>query len=431
MNANCSDSFGRPSVRLAGAAVTILTLAVVLTLAIIPTPAAQAQTFTVLHTFAGTGDGAFPQAGLTIDAAGNLYGTTNTGGSGYGTAFKLKHSGIGWTLAPIYTFAVGDHHYLPFGRLALGPDRTLFGTSADAGSGCREYDGCGMVFHLQPSPAAPKSVLAPWKETVTYSFNGNDGLQPAGDLIFDQSGNIYGTTRGGGSSDYGVIYRLTLEGGDWTESVLYAPQTRGEGVEPVGGVVFDGSGNLYGVFEYGGQYGYGLVYQLSPSGPGWTKHSVYSFTGGTDGGSPTDIFMDSSGNLYGTTAQGGDLSCNAPWGCGTVFELAPANGGWTFNTLYTFSGNGGSPSDKLVMDAAGNLYGTTTYAGVYGCGNVFKLTHSNGGWTYTSLHDFTGQTGSDGAYPQGGLVLDTSGNLYGTASEGGIYNSGTVFEITQ
>ncbi len=426
MNSSPLPSFEKTSTHLARTAAATLALAVLVALAIFATPAAQAQTFTVIHTFTYGADGAYPFAGLTIDAAGNLYGTTNAGGNGYGTAFKLKPSGSGWILVPIYTFAVGDQHGLPFGRLALGPDRTLFGTSPNAGSGCREYDGCGMVFHLQPSPVAPKSALAPWKETVTNAFDGNDGLQPTGELIFDQSGNIYGTTRGGGNSNYGVIYRLTLGGSGWTESVLYSPQTQGEGVEPEGGVIFDGSGNLYGVFEYGGQYGYGLVYQLSPSGSSWTKHSVYSFTGGTDGGSPTDIIMDSSGNLYGTTAQGGG------GGGGTVFELTPTSGGWTFSTLYGGFSPGccGGPSDKLVMDAAGSLYGTTTSDGAYGYGNVFKLAPSEGGWTYTSLHDFTGQSGSDGAYPQGGLVFDANGNLYGTASEGGTYNAGTVFEIT-
>ena len=427
MNANSLRGFEKNSTHLARTAAAALALAIVFAFTMIATPAAQAQTFKVIHTFTGGADGGFPFAGLTIDAAGNLYGTTNAGGgNGYGTAFKLKPSGSGWILAPIYTFVAGDHHGLPFGRLAFGRDRTLFGTSPDAGSGCREYDGCGMVFHLQPSPAAPKSALAPWKETVTYAFNGNDGLQPSGDLIFDQSGNIYGTTRGGGNSNYGVIYNLTLGGSGWTESILYAPQTRGEGAGPEGGVVFDGSGNLYGVFGYGGPYGYGAVYELSPSGSSWTEQTVYGFTGGSDGGQPMHgLIMDSSDNLYGTTAQGGG------GGGGTVFELTRTSGGWTFSTLYGFSpGCCGGPSDKLVMDAAGSLYGTTTSDGAYGYGNVFKVTPSEGGWTYSSLHDFTGQSGSDGAYPQGGLVFDAKGNLYGTASEGGTYNNGTVFEIT-
>ena len=138
------------------------------------------------------------------------------------------------------------------------------------------------------------------------------------------------------------------------------------------------------------------------------------------------LIIDPSGNLYGTTTGGGSGSG------GTVFELTPANVGWTFKTLYSFSGNGGGPSDKLVMDAAGNLYGTTYIDGAYGYGTVFKLTPSNGGWTYTSLHDFTG--GSDGANPISSLVFDANGNLYGTASQGGTGNCpggcGVVFEIT-
>ncbi|MGA2372798.1 MAG: choice-of-anchor tandem repeat GloVer-containing protein [Candidatus Korobacteraceae bacterium] len=216
---------------------------------------------------------------------------------------------------------------------------------------------------------------------------------------------------------------MTHSGGGWTETVLYSAQPGEDGNNPLGGVVFDRSGNLYGVFWEGGLCDVGAVYQLSPLGSSWTEQTLYGFPcSGDDGLYPTGgLIIDQSGNLYGTTLESGSS------GGGTVFELTPANGGWTFNTQYSFLGNVG-PEAKLIMDAAGNLYGTTYYDGAYGAGSVFKLTPSNGGWTYTSLHDFS--AGSDGALPVSNVVFDANGDLYGTASYGGGYGHGVVWEIT-
>ncbi|MGO9517374.1 MAG: choice-of-anchor tandem repeat GloVer-containing protein [Candidatus Korobacteraceae bacterium] len=413
-------------------------------LSIIATPWASAQTYTVLHNFSGGGDGVTPEAGLTIDAAGNLYGSAATGGGGSGcngygcgVVFKLSHKGPGWILTPLHTFEGGSDGNSPQGRVVLARDGTLYGTTTiGGGSGCLSF-GCGTVFHLTPPASAPKSVVAPWNETIIHSFDGTDGFEPEGDLTFDQAGNIYGTTEQGGSSacddngvyGCGVVYKLiaTRDGG-WDQTLLFAAQGGSAGSEPMDGVVFDPSGNLYGALEANGPFNWGLIFQLSPSGPGWKEQPAYIFSGGSNGGVPeAGLIADASGNLYGTTRFGGGINP-----CGTVFELTPSGPGWSINTLYTFLGqpDGCGPQAKLVMDATGSLYGTTMFGGQGfggGAGTVFKLTPANGGWTYTSLHDFVG---TDGAYPTSSLVFDVNGNLYGTTTQGGASNAGVVFEIT-
>ncbi len=422
-NAQFPNSTIGTSSRAAGAA---LAMAILFAPALVLTRSAQAQTFKVIHNFANGQDGAQPYAGLTMDAAGNLYGTTfgNLGGRyGNGSVFKLKHFGSGWVVNPLYDYTGGDDGAWPWGRVAVAKDGTLYGTTWTGGAA-----GVGIVFHLRPSPTAPTSALAPWNETISYFFTGgSDGGAPQGDLTFDQAGNIYGITNYGGDAGNGVVYELTPSGGGWKQTVLYSFQGTDDGANPYGGVVFDEVGNLYSVVNYGGTSNGGAVYELSPSGLGWTETTLYDFTGGNDGATPFGgLIIDASGNLYGTTAFGG------MGGGGTVFELTPVNGGgWSFNTIYSFSGTGYpnyGPLDKLAMDAAGNLYGTTYQDGAYQAGSVFMLTPAGGGWTYTSLHDFTG--GSDGANPISNLIFDTSGNLYGTASAGGASGYGVVFEIT-
>jgi len=415
-------------------ATAALAIAIVFALATVLTQSAQAQTFTVLHTFSGGAGGNEPQAGLTMDAAGNLYGTTYFGGifdcpDGCGIVFKLGKKGSGWILTPLYSF--GSDGAYPDGRVAIARDGTLYGTTNEGGnSGCGGI-GCGTVFQLKPSASAPKSALTPWTHTLLYTFAGGDGDggHPQGDLTFDQPGNIYGTTQDGGTDNIGVIYELTPAGGSWTETVLHF-QSYSEGTYPEGGVIFDSSGNLYGVLHSGGQNQFGAVYELSPSGSNWTEQTLYSFVQFISGINPVGgLLIDPSGNLYGTTSTGGSND-----GGGIVFEFTPASGGWTFNTIYNLSACGPcGPQDKLVMDAAGNLYGTTYGLGNEGYGSVFKLTPSNGNWTYTSLHDFTG--GTDGAHPFG-PILDANGNLYGTTASGGLANCdngvgcGVVWEIT-
>lgn len=401
--------------------IVLLVLIIVVLFIVFTAQSAQAQTFTVIHNFTAGRDGSDPMAGLTTDGE-NFYGTTSSGGKyGYGTVFKLVQKGSAWIFTPLYSFAGGYDGANPYARVTLGPDGNLYGTTFYGGGG--SCHSCGTVFQLRPPPTPP-SALAPWNETVLHRFTGRDGENPGGDLIFDQSGSIYGTTANGGDGRYGTVYKLTPSDGVWTETVLHSFQGP-DGAYPYSGVVFDESGSLYGVTYSGDPYTYGTVYELSPSGSSWTQQTLYGFSDTNEGGNPYGgLVIDPLGNLYGTTSGfgvGGD---------GTAFELTPARGGWTFTTLYAFPGLGlyGGPLDKLVMDAAGNLYGTTQGGGPYGAGRVFKLTLSPGGWTYTSLHDFTG--GSDGGDQFGGLVFGANGNIYGATLYGGTYGYGVVWEIT-
>jgi uncharacterized repeat protein (TIGR03803 family) len=403
-------------------------LALVLLLSVFATPTAQAQTqtFGVIHNFTAGLDGSSPYAGLTIDGAGNLYGTTFYGGAGpcndgfgigCGTVFQLTHGRLGWKFNPLYEFTGNNDGAYPAGRVIFGADGTLYGTTTGG-------VGFGTVFNLRPS-GPPCTALCPWTEFVLYRFvGGADGAFPFfGDLVFDQAGNLYGTTIEGGSNGQGVVYELSPSAGGWTQTVLYNLNA-GSGYFPYGGVTFDKAGNLYGTASMGGAYNYGTVYQLTPSGAEWIEHTVYSFQNNGDGSIPIGgLIADQSGNLYGTTAA-------VPGA--TVFELTPSNGKWIFTVLYSFSSNPNQgpddgPNDGLLMDAAGNLYGTAYGEGAYSRGSVFKLTPSGGGWIFTDLHDFSG---GDGAYPIGGVVQDANGNLYGTASHGGADGLGVVWEIT-
>ena len=430
-------------------AATTVALAVAITFALTfgANQSAQAQTFSVIHQFTGGQDGANPYAGLTMDAAGNLYGTAasggNTGGGcavdgGCGSVFKLAYKGSGRIFAPLYSFQGGNDGSTPYARVIIGPDGALYGTTHQGGgSGCGG-SGCGTVFRLRPPATACKTALCYWTETVLYQFTGGSdgGLPGNGDLVFDQAGNLYGTTTTGGvgscnGGTCGVVYELTPSSGSWTESVLYSFAGGSDGGSPFAGVIFDKAGYLYGTASAGGNlacnapYGCGTLFQLTPSGSGWVENVLYTFQGGSDGASPFGgLIFDPSGNLYGTTPSGGS------GGGGTVFILTPSNGNWTLGVVYSFTGSGNSPgpSDNLIMDATGNLYGTTADEGAYGYGSVFKLTGSGGNWTNTSLHDFAG--GSDGGNPAGSVVLDASGNLYGTTFYGGANGKGVVFEFT-
>lgn len=391
---------------------------------------AQAQTFSVIHSFTGGSDGASPEAGLSIDRAGHLYGTTAFGGAGFGTVFELKQMGSGWALNPLYIFQGGNDGVQPIARVIIGPNGTLYGTTAHGGgTGCGGT-GCGIIFNLRPPVSACTSAICPWTESVLYRFGGGtDGGVPLGDLLFDQAGNIYGATLEGGMTPCGgygcgTVYKLTHSGSGWTEDVLYRFTNGADGGFPAGGVVSDPSGNLYGATTNGGSSDLGTVFKLTHSGSGWTESVIYSFQGGTDGSNPqTGVILDVSGNLYGTTYAGGMESG------GTVFRLTPSGGSWTLTAFYDFSGgfgSGGPYRGELMMDAGGNLYGTTLHD-VGGPGAAFELMPSGDSWTYISLHDFQG--GQDGEYPSCNLVFDTSGNLYGTAPLRGSHNAGVVFKI--
>jgi uncharacterized repeat protein (TIGR03803 family) len=410
---------------------------------------AQAQTFNVIHNFTGGQDGGNPHAGLTIDRGGNLYGTDVNGGIqncgfgyGCGTVFQLRHAGSNWVFNLLYSFTDRMDGGYPDARVVFGPDGSLYGTTPIL----PHFGEYGAVFNLKPPPTICKTTRCSWTETTLHTFSSLDqGGNPAAEVVFDQAGNLYSTTLFGGLGigpfmlGYGVVFELTPSGGSWTYSVLYKFTTGagGSGGGPTAGVIFDNAGNLYGPDASGGDHERGMIYELTPSGPDWTEKTLYTFPGEQGEDAPAGgLIFDSTGNLYGTTANGGT------GGGGTVFELIPTNGNWTLNTLYSFSGSAGcGPEASLVMDGAGNLYGTTYCDGANGFGSVFKLTPTpTPPWTYTSLHDFRG--GSDGAMPMSNVVIDSSGNLYGTAVGGGSiinnphcavglgYHCGVVWEIT-
>jgi uncharacterized repeat protein (TIGR03803 family) len=425
----------------------------VVVLIVVTTNATQAQTFKVIHNFTGgdgRADGASPEAGLTMDAAGNLYGTTlfggsgpcNSGGfSGCGTVFQLKPVKSSWVFNTIYNFVGGNDGAGPWDRVVIGPDGVLYGTTTQGGGqGNCQYYGysfCGTVFKLKSPATACGSVVCPWDETVLYSFSGTtDGNLPQAKVTFDQAGDLYGTTYFGGVAGDGVVFKLTPSNGTWTQSVVHNFGSGAtDGQNPSTGLTLDGAGNLYGTTNFGSDYGYGTVFELTRSGSGWAEDLLYGFQNGNDGGGSTaGLIFDNAGNLYSASAYGGAN------GGGTVFQLTPSDGGWMFNLLDSLSGTGCGqgkvacgPYEGLVMDAAGNLYGTTQgNSSVGDYGTVFKLTHGASSWTYAPLHVFTG--GTDGSRPRSSVVFDTQGNIYGTATQGGTGSCtrgcGVVWEIT-
>jgi uncharacterized repeat protein (TIGR03803 family) len=384
-----------------------------------------------VYSFAGGSDPKFPYAGLIFDKAGNLYGTTEFGGaSGHGAVFKVTRNSDGtWTESVLYSFTGGSDGGQPSAGLVFDATGNLYGTTNFGGStNCNL--GCGTVFELAPSSGG-------WTESVLYTFTGGaDGREPYATLLFDTTGNLYGTTLLGGnigsacSSGCGTVFKLTAASGSWTESVVYAFTGGTDGASPYHGLVFDPAGNLYGTTYAGGASGNGAVFKLTPGSGGWTESVLHAFAGGRDGKNPYGgLIFDVSGRLYGTAFQGGTP------GFGIVFALLPTSkGGWRERVLHTF-GNAPSanPVASLVVDAAGNLYGTTmaganlrSCAG--GCGTLFKVTPASGGkWNYKVLHLFG--RGTDGVHPTGDLILDPAGNLYGTTQAGGGQGAGMVFEI--
>jgi len=383
--------------------------------AVVATQPAQAQTLTVLYTFTGGVDGGNPDAGLIRDDDGNLYGTTTFGGDSYfGVVYSVDPAGKQTVL---HNFTGGLDGSTPFADLVRDAEGNLYGTTSSGGAA-----GAGTVFKL----------TANGTHTVLRSFTGKrgDGTLPLAGLVRDGAGCLYGTTMFGGAihngHEYGTVFKLTKAG---KEIVLYSFKGATDGAYPTADLVRDGAGNLYGTTSGGYSTNNGTVFKLDPKG----KETVlYRFTGGADGAYPwAGLVRDAKGNLYGTTQYGGNLACYAPYGCGTVFKV-DAKG--KFTVLHSFSGStsdGQLPLSGLILDAKGNLYGTTNIGGTsgacfdgtsYGCGIVFKLDKTG---TETVLYNFTG--GTDGAYPAAGrLVRDGAGNLYG-ANNGG---NGVVFKLT-
>jgi uncharacterized repeat protein (TIGR03803 family) len=310
------------------------------------------------------------------------------------------------------------------GRRGLYPNKDLIFDSAGNLYGTTQLStgGEGEVFELSPT------AKGFWKEKILVSLDGSDGSIPESGVVFDASGNIYSTAYEGGASGNGTVFELMpVAGGSWKEATLFSfDGTNGSGFTD--NAVLDALGNLYGTGYAGGAYGAGTVIELTPHSDGsWTETTLYNFTGGDDGANPREnggLVLDSAGNLYGTTQNGGRF------GDGTVFELSPKiGGGWTETVLHNFNGLDGShPQAHVIFDASGNLYGDTYDGGEDNDGVVFELSPEAGGsWRETVLHSFFGK---DGAEPWQGLVFDASGNLYGVAQVGGLNGDGTVFEIT-
>jgi uncharacterized repeat protein (TIGR03803 family) len=333
----------------------------------------------------------------------------------------------GRTETVLYSFANSPDGAYPFyGALVLGKKRNLYGTTVDGGAyTCLFGNGCGAVFKVTPSGA----------ETVVYNFGASgDGSHPIAGLVKDKYGNFYGTTETGGEpgcfmgSGCGTVFEFTSSG---TETILHSFDPSGtDGSEPLAGLVLDKEGNLYGTTYIGGAYNYGTVFKLTPSG---TETILHSFdANGIDGyGAAAGVVLDAKGNLYGTTQSGGT------YGLGTVYKLTPSG---TETILHSFgaSGDGYDPyASGLIRDKKGNLYGTTLYGGANdcngnGCGTVFELSppaRKNGVWTEMILHSFNAD-GTDGYDPYASLIMDKEGILYGTTGAGGTYGSGTVFELS-
>ena len=396
------------------------------------TTSTAAQTTRLLHVFNDTGIGGNgPWGGLVIDSSHNLFGTTAIGGVyGGGSVFELSpNTSGGYTFTVLHDF--NPHTvdgYNPLSNLVIDSSGNLYGTAFKGGA-----HGDGAVFKLAPKAGGG------YTESLIYNFTTgeSDGNEPIGGLIFDSAGNLYGTTGAGGTSDKGAVYELSpAAGGTWTESILFNFNGTG-GSDPRGSLIFDSTGNLYGTAAEGGSSSDGTVFELSLSGGVWSETVLLDFDS-TDGSFPqSSLIFDSAGNLYGTAEDGGSNSD------GVVFELTPSDGAWTETVLHNFNYNDGadgySPQSSLNFDSSGNLYGTAAFGGsgpcseginYVGCGIIFELTPSgSGAWTETILHNFAGAP-NDSREPVPGLISDAAGRLYGTTYGGGSYDFGTVFEIT-
>ena len=378
--------------------------------------------YTVLHSFGSGGDGAGLWGRVSIDKKGQVFGATSGGGpEGYGVVFKLSAAPHGnWKESILHSFANGDPNGSePNGGLVQGKDGHWYGTTWVGGA-----FGAGTIFDLTHTPSG-------WEENVLYSFGTqpDDGGEPVAGLVMDSAGNLYGTAGYGSTA-----FELTPSPGGWDEIVLHHfGVDSGDGEAPYAGLIRDPSGNLYGTTLGGGGKcqgnGCGTVYKLKPQPDGsWKETVLHRFNNdGKDGVEPGwgSLFMDQTGRLYGTTRAGG------PAVAGIIFRLThQPDGHWKESILYNFKkdASGYSPNTGVIVDSAGNLYGTTDYGGAGDCGVIYKLAPGKkGNWSYTVLHTFNG---SDGCLPEGNLVPDKKGNYYGVTALGGDYGGGVVFELT-
>jgi uncharacterized repeat protein (TIGR03803 family) len=409
----------------------------------------EASQFKVLHTFKGGPDGTNPFADITLDRSGNLYGTTTTGGdtaycsnSGCGTVFRLRHNPDGsWSKKVLYAFKGVPDGSAPQAKLTLDSNGNLYGTTAYGGlinSSCPL--GCGVVFKLTRNQGGT------WAQSVLYTFTGlSDGGSPLANVIFDSSGDLYGTTVTGGDLSTcfgfgcGVVFQLVPNpDGSWTPNILYRFSGGPDGGVPRQGLVLDAAGIVYGSTTNGGDpncisaQGCGVVFQLTHQMDGSWKYAVLHAFHQQDGAYPVgNLTLDSAGVLYGATDVA-DAGVN-----GLVFKLTPnQDGTWTETVLHRFT----SPQDAafpfagVVLDKSGNLYGTTANGGDlscgdgYGCGAVYRMSlNPDGSWSEHVLHRFEG---TPGANPyNASVVIDDAGNIYGDTSNCGATCAGSVYQL--
>jgi uncharacterized repeat protein (TIGR03803 family) len=410
----------------------------------LPPEVAVASSGKIIYSFAGGADGALPYSDLIIDAAGNLYGTTNAGGGavGCGTVFELTRARDGWKHQVLYSFGNSSNDGCgPTAGLVFDSAGNLYGTTARGGPSNCYGDSCGTVFKLAPNSHGG------WTESILYSFTGSngDGANPNTDLVFDNRGNLYGATSSGGGfsrgcflGGCGTIFTLTPnQDGTWTESTIYAfAGVPKDGGYPASAVVLDANGNIYGTTSYGGTEtcaggpvrGCGSIYKLTPnSGGGWTEALLYNFHRfqGTARYPSGGFLLTSDGRILGTSVEGGDKF-------GAVFQVEQTKKGWKQTVLYRFYGtpDGEYPVGRLAMGPHGVLYGATASGGgdnpPVGGGAVFELEQANGRWKERVLF-----SANNAAYdPQAGPTVDSQGHVYGTLA-GASYagNFGAVYEI--
>jgi uncharacterized repeat protein (TIGR03803 family) len=394
--------------------------------------AAGSRTQTVVWNFSNTnGDGANPNTNSLIsDGKGNLFGLTGEGGSsncmfGCGVAFELSPNGSGGydeTILHDFTGTNGDGAG-PVGGLLFDQHGNLYGTTIGGGA-----NGTGTVYELSPNSGGG------WTETILYNFGvvgSGDATYPRSGLIMDSVGNLYGAASGGGTNSgrcgpgCGTVFELSPSGGGWTETILHrfrgtGGRYNGDGSGP-NGVTFDALGNLYGSTVQGGiRQNDGTVFKMKHTKTGWVESVLYSFPGGDSGMNPeANVIVDKAGNIYGTCLQA----------YGSVWELVRSGNAFTLQVLHAFSLNEANQPGGIAMNAAGNIFGAATTGpyGCNGCGALYKLTKSGTTWSEKVLHSFTG--GADGGNPSlGAPLLDPSGNIFGLTDGGGTFGFGVVFE---
>jgi uncharacterized repeat protein (TIGR03803 family) len=382
----------------------------------------KASTTEVIYSFAGDDDGEYTDTDVAIDAEGNLYGTSVLGGDfGGGSVWQLSPVGDGWVHTVLYSFTGGADGGEPYKGVTLDAAGNLYGTAVTGGSGSCE-GGCGVTYKLTKSGAT-------WTQSVIHVFTGGaDGSGPGARVAVDNRGNVYGMTPTGGANGLGTIYALHAKSnGSWAFRVIHTFTGGSDGSSGSAGKLLLRGGHIYGAATTGGANGAGVVFELTPTQGGeWGFKTLYSFKGAPDGVFPYGaLLFDATGHLYGTTYYGGanDL--------GTVYQLSPrGTGEWNERVLYSFQAgsDGNSSISNLVSDAAGNLYGTTSEGGL-GSGTIFKLTRGQGGtWTESIPHSFQGPP--DGAFPYAGMVGDGAGSFYGATVHGGDDDEGAIYRFT-